>query len=101
MTTANNALRTDPVGYIRRKYNVPGDCKIVVKQGYVTNDRQDLHPLIQAAKDEISALLKAWETDAALQTLGKDQLYGQIIRKVDTMFAGLTACIPIFKKTRG
>ena len=52
MTTQIYAHRTDPtpcfspmdarkegmIGYIRRKYNVPGGREIVIKQGFITDD---------------------------------------------------------------
>ena len=137
MTTQTYAQRTDPtpclspmdvrktdmIGYIRRKYNVP-DCRdIVIKQGYITKgispdpvkswlDSYDDQPilkrklsgaaasavekmkeLIDHTNEEIRALLEAREADAEMQALGNDWLRDQIIQMTDGMFVKLSDAI--------
>ena len=35
------AYRTDPIGYTRKKFNVPEERIIVIKQGHITKDEAD------------------------------------------------------------
>ena len=45
---------------------------------------------IDEAKEEIRALLKRWESNEALRTLGSGWLYEQIVQIVDKMYAALS-----------
>jgi len=117
-----DARKADMLGYIRRKYNVPDHRKIVIKQGYITNDIlsltqswydsyddpiirkrkrtgaaasvvEGMHKLIDSTNEEIRALLEAREADEEMQALGNDWLREQIIKITDVMFAKLSDSI--------
>jgi len=110
MTT--HVYRTDSINYLRKKYSVPDDREIIVKQGYITKERttptslqcettqktrnmaseatENMHSQIAETREEITALLKALETNEDLQVLGNDWLHEQINAMINGMFAKLT-----------
>jgi GH24 family phage-related lysozyme (muramidase) len=118
-----DARKQEMLGYIRKKYNVPDGCEIVIKQGYITKDIlpspamswsdpyddysiikrkltgaatsavKKMHELIDHTNEKIKALLEAWETDEDLQALSNDWLHDQITHIVDGMFIKLSDSI--------